>query len=238
MNRNFHKGFTLIELIVVMAVFLLIIGGAVGIFISIIGSQRRLLYEQELLNQTSYIEEHISKALRVATKDVAGNCLIDTSPSSPNPLQNYPGYNFLLTRPGADGFFTGVKFLNQSDTDYLGRPICQEFFLDNAISGDLSAPLVVKELKNSWPYSKIGDEKAVALSSDKLLINKIRFGIDGYNGKFAAGYPVGDQQNSDPDLTSFQPRITILLNINIKGDTENPIRIIQTSVSQRNLNAQ
>ncbi len=53
----------MIELIVVMAVFLLIIGGAVGIFISIIGSQRRLLYEQELLNQTSYIEEHISKVL-------------------------------------------------------------------------------------------------------------------------------------------------------------------------------
>ena len=62
MNNN--KGFTLIELIVVMTVFLLVIGAAMGIFISIVQNQKKILSEQELLNQISYVEEYMSKALR------------------------------------------------------------------------------------------------------------------------------------------------------------------------------
>jgi prepilin-type N-terminal cleavage/methylation domain-containing protein len=226
-NLNMEKksnGFTLIELIVVIAVFLLIIGGAIGIFLSIISHQRRILYEQELLNQTSYIEEHMSKALRTATKDPSGNCLgID-----------YVGYSYLLTRPvtvGANTFFTGIKFLNQSDTDNLGVPKCEEFFLENAIPGNSSTPLVLKEIRTDSPYTIPGS--TVPLSSQKLIINSIRFGIDGFYGKNVAGSPVGDQ---DIGFASFQPRITIVLNIQIQGDTQQPTRIMQTTVSQRNLN--
>ena len=223
-------GFTLIELIVVMAVFLFVIGAALGIFISIIQHQRIILAEQELLNQTSYIEEYMSKALRMATRDISGNCLVDNSSLSPYPDIIYPGYNYLLTRP-VNGVFTGIKFLNQSNTDNLGYPICQEFYLD--MSG---TPHILKELKTTWPYAKVGDENSVPLSSQKLNINFIKFGIDGSDGSFGGvDHPIGDQ---DPDYIFFQPRITILMNIQIQGDSQNPTRTIQTTVSQRNLNAQ
>ena len=140
-----NKGFTLIELIVVMAVFLLIIGVAVGIFISVVQNQRKILSEQELINQASYAVEHMSKALRVAKKDTIGDvtqggCLgVD-----------YAGYNYMLTRP-VNGFYTGIKFINSSDND-----ACQEFFLDG---------YVLKEIKNGSPSA------GVAVTSEKLKIN-------------------------------------------------------------------
>ena len=61
-----NKGFTLIEVIVSMAVFLLVAGMAVSIFISIVTQQRRILSEQQLIIQLRYVLEYMSKALRMA----------------------------------------------------------------------------------------------------------------------------------------------------------------------------
>ena len=155
-----------------------------------------------------------------------GNCLVDNSSSAANPGVTYPGYAYLLTRPVntiTGTFYTGIKFLNQSNTDNLGNPVCEEFFLDGT---------VLKELKTDSPYAAVGDENAVPLSSLRIDISSIKFGIDGLNGNASAGQPVGDQ---DASLVSFQPRVTILMQVKIGGD---PLTTIQTTVSQRNLNAQ
>ena len=196
-----------------------------GIFLAIIGHQKNILSQQELLSQTSYIQERLSRALRVAVRDEAGNCL------SPVPGTVFPNSNYLLTRP-FDRFFTGIKFLNQSDTDASGHPICEEFYLDTSLG-------VIKELKTYWPSyandSQASDADAVALSSDKLDIQLLRFGIDGYNGGTEAGEPVTDQ---DEGFTELQPRITILLKVKGKNNSQVPPISIQTTVSQRNLNVQ
>lgn len=214
-----QKGFTLVELIVVIAVFLLVTGTAIGIFISIVQHQKRILSEQELLNQTSYVMEYMSKALRMAKKDETGDCLIENGTS-------YPGSVYLLTRPGS-GFYTSIKFINQSDIDILGNPACQEFYLD--VSGSL------KEKKTYFPYDPIGDDKAVALTSEKFDIKSIRFGINGHNGCY--GDPVECPQTAPESADdNAQSRVTILLNI--QEDASQPIRKIQTTVSQRNLNVQ
>ena len=63
-------GFTIIELIVVMAVFLFVIGAAISVFISIIQHQKRVLAEQQILNQISYVEEYMSKSLRTANTEI------------------------------------------------------------------------------------------------------------------------------------------------------------------------
>jgi len=213
------KGFTLIELIVVMAVFLFVIGAAIGIFISIIQSQKRVLSEQQFLNQISYVEEHMSKALRMAGKDTTGGCL------------GQAGYIYLLTRYNTStALFRGIKFLNQSEVDSSGNPVCQEFFLAGA--GTPADPYVLKELKNSN-----NNDNAVPLTSSNLQISNylIRFGINGSTG----GTLYSDSCQSTvqcgaSDVDLFQPRVTILLNIKIPG--EKLTRTIQTSVSQRNFN--
>ncbi|MDP3882583.1 MAG: type II secretion system protein [Candidatus Staskawiczbacteria bacterium] len=216
MNLNFkfqisnsEKGFTIIELIVSTTVFLLVVGIAVAIFISIVQHQRGVLADQELLNQISYVEEYMSKALRMAKTDTEGSCI-------------QAGGIYSLTRPitlKGVSLYGGIKFINQSDGDS-----CQEFFLDNTT--DPEHP-VLKELKNS-----ANDSNAVALTSSFLQINSVRFGVNGTTGCNGIGdaCPEGAFQGF-----GGQPRVTVLLNISLKTSDQNSARIIQTTVSQRNI---
>jgi prepilin-type N-terminal cleavage/methylation domain-containing protein len=104
------KGFTLIELIVTSSIAVIVITIAIDLFVSITRYQRKVLAEQEISNQMSYVIEYMSRAIRMAKKDTTGDCL-----GSGNEK------NYLLTRNNK-----GIKFINHSDND-----ICQEFFWDN-----------------------------------------------------------------------------------------------------------
>jgi type II secretory pathway pseudopilin PulG len=209
-----QQGFTIIELVVVIAVFMFVIGAAVGIFLSVVQSQRKILSEAEFLNQIGYAEEYMSKALRMATMAEDDSCIPQ-------------GYIYSLTRYNQSaGLFRGIKFLNQSDTDSTGNPACQEFFLDDA---DPFHP-VLKEIKN--------DSNAVAITSSNLQISSAKFSVNGSNGSTFIS-PNGGCPSTTvcgaTNLDIIQPRATILLNIIIpSGGT----RTIQTTVSQRNLNVQ
>jgi len=97
-----QKGFTLIEMLVAVIVLALIIGSATGLFISAIRSQAKALVAQKLLDETGYVMEYMSRALRMAKKDMTGGCI---------PVKQ----NYQLTA-------SGIKFLNYQD-------ICQEFYL-------------------------------------------------------------------------------------------------------------
>lgn len=109
MKSNFikNKGFTLVEMLVAVTVFILIVTAASGIFVSSLKAQRKSLASQQLLDQTSYIAEYMSRAIRMAKKDVAGECITAK-------------LNYEKTRSGK-----GLKFKNYQD-------ICQEFFWDTA----------------------------------------------------------------------------------------------------------
>ena len=107
---NFLKknlgGFTLIELLVAVAVFSVMIGATSGLFVSAIVAQRKTLVSQELLDQTSYVMEYMSRALRMARKDLSGSCLRTAG----------AGYNYESE--------TGrIPFLNYNKK-------CQEFFME------------------------------------------------------------------------------------------------------------
>ena len=148
-DSNFSRGFTLIELVVVLALFLLIMGVAVSIFISIVQHQKSILSRQEMLNQTSYVQDTFSRRLRTAVVDSSGSCLVDGN-------VHYQGGVYLLTHFDlGSGFYQGVKFLAADGA-------CQEFFL----GGDG----VLKESKNgALPQ---------ALLSQKFTIVYARFIIN------------------------------------------------------------
>ena len=122
MSQN--RGFTLIELIVVIAVFVFIIGAAIGIFLSVVQNQKKILAEQQFMNQISYAEEYMSKALRMAAVDIDGSCLIDPHGSN----QSNPGYIYLLTRyDTSKGLFKGIKFKNPDIKvkDLIGQAVAK-----------------------------------------------------------------------------------------------------------------
>ncbi len=107
-KRIQNKGFTLVELLVSISVFSLIVSAMSGAFVSTIRAQRKSVAFQQLLEQTSYLEEYMSRAIRMARKDLSGDCLITAGAK-----QNFET-NLDRNR---------IRFLN-----YQG--ICQEFFLD------------------------------------------------------------------------------------------------------------
>ncbi len=100
-----NKSFTIIELLVAIGVFSVVIASAVGIFTTAIKGQRKALVTQEILDQTSYTLEYISRSIRMAKKDITGSCIT-------------LGSNYELTRGEK-----GIKF-----KDY--QNVCQEFFLE------------------------------------------------------------------------------------------------------------
>jgi hypothetical protein len=179
-----------------------------------------VLYQQKVLNQLSFVEEHMSKALRMAKVDDLGTCL---GFSSQVTSVNVP-YIYLLTKiDPVTLIFRGIKFINQSDND-----ACTEIYLDTDGT--------IKETRNG------GDP--VALTSSDVQINFLKFastnGVFHSTGETDAGfvrYPFGISATND------QPLITVILEAQMKGFgytsdgvLKEPKLLIQTSVSQRNLN--
>lgn len=104
-NKTKNKGFTLIELLVAITVFMTVITGLFGLLGSSVKYQNRILSSVELLNNISFSTEFIGRSLRMAQKDLVGNC------------------------SGMDGNF---KLISDSHLAFLNsRQECVEFYLDN-----------------------------------------------------------------------------------------------------------
>jgi len=68
-----NKGFTLVEMLVTALIFSIVMGAAMGVFVSAIKLQRYNLTHQQLLNQASYAMEYMDRAIRMAVRD-DGTC--------------------------------------------------------------------------------------------------------------------------------------------------------------------
>jgi prepilin-type N-terminal cleavage/methylation domain-containing protein len=121
-----EKGMTLVELLVVIAMLSLTITALSGIFRNVVKGQARALTSQQLMDQSSYVTEYMSRALRMAKKD-DGTCIGNN-------------LNYFMTRSG-----NGIKFMN-----YNGE--CQEFYLD---TNDSKLKEVKNGITNSLTSDKI-----------------------------------------------------------------------------------
>ena len=69
--RN-KRGFTLIEVIVAVAIFVSVVVVATLALAYAVRAQRYNLAHEELINQTSFVVEHMSRSLRMAKKQLPG----------------------------------------------------------------------------------------------------------------------------------------------------------------------
>lgn len=122
------RGYTLVEIMVGVALFMIILAAPVSFFVGSLKAQQKVLFSQQLLDNISYSSEYISRALRMAKKDVNGICITSKK-------------NYELTREGA-----GIKFLNYHD-------VCQEFYWDSVAS-----PRRLQEVENSVTLPLTSDD--------------------------------------------------------------------------------
>ncbi len=113
------KGFTLIELMVSIALFAIIVGVISSIFLTSLQGQRKAISFQGIFDQTSYLMEYMSRSLRMAKRETAAPTCLSAN-----------NKNYELTKSDK-----GIKFINSQN-------ICQEFYLDTFTNR-------LKEVKNS-----------------------------------------------------------------------------------------
>lgn len=144
-----NKGFTLVEMMATLVIFSIIVGSAIGIFVSVIRIQRYSLATQELLDQASYALEYMSRFLRMARKDdIAIDCLFGAKTNYEN--------------PGGDS--SKIRFVN-----YKTPAQCQEFSREwDASAGVYYLAVEFADSGNKFP-----------LTSDKFNLVSLKFNIIG-----------------------------------------------------------
>lgn len=110
------RGYTLIELLTGISIFILVVGTVTSLLISAISAQRRALALREIIDSSSYAIDYMSRALRVAKKDdiVIGGQSKDCS-GVPNDKKN-----FIVSLDGRSIKFRTYKLIE-----------CQEFYWDS-----------------------------------------------------------------------------------------------------------
>ncbi len=182
------KAYSLVEVLVAVSIFAIAVSVPTSLFISALRNQTRALDMREIVDNTSYATEYISRALRMARKEL----------NPPTCLSSY-GLNYEETnsRTLISVLYNGpgIRFINH-------RGECQEFFLDTDDSQ-------LKETKD-WQFP-------IPLTAKNLEVSEFKFELS------------GEGQGDD-----IQPRVTMLLEIK-KIQSELPKTIVQTTISQRNL---
>jgi len=144
------RGYTLIEVMVAVGIFTIVIAAPTGFFVSSLKGQQKALASQEVLDETSYALEYISRSLRMAKKEL--NCANKLEPTTCACLKNAGyGTNYELIHEDKK---KGIKLTNY-------RNQCQEFFLD--INDNR-----LKEVKDGG--------EAIPLTSDDLEIVSFKIG--------------------------------------------------------------
>ncbi|MFQ6083846.1 MAG: prepilin-type N-terminal cleavage/methylation domain-containing protein [Candidatus Aminicenantia bacterium] len=147
------RGYTLIEVLAAIAIFFILVASPTGVFIASLRGQTRALALREIADTSSYALEYVSRALRMARKEL--NCTDKTNPATCFCLKNNGyGFNYEITRGGK-----GIKFNN-----YQEPSICQEFFWD------------IND--NRLKESKDG-ASPISLTSDDLEIASLKFQLSG-----------------------------------------------------------
>jgi len=146
-------GFTLIEVMVSVAIFSLLIAGPTGFFISSLKAQKKALSSQELVDTASYFLEYASRAIRMAQKE--------KNMGSPNVCLTVSGNgaNYEITEG------PGIKFIN-----YKGE--CQKIYLE--VIENINS----RRLKE-WRRDLNGVEKTGYLTSVNLEVVDFKIKLSG-----------------------------------------------------------
>lgn len=241
-----NQGFTLLEIVVVLAIFSVLMLIAADVFMMALSSQRQTALRQETFSQMRYLTEMIARQIRASE--------IDFTPVDPddesNPLNNYA----LDGDSGIDGYETQLSLIDQegSRISYFVQTGKLKMSLNYAAPVDLTDAQKFKVVK-LWfyidpPTSPFSDERCSAFLEPNGCRPTIECSVD--SGIFPSGFCVcsnnGDCATKNcayqSDLDDYacrpfnrQPRVTMVLvfeSASVKELEQKRIHM-QTTVSSR-----
>ena len=145
-----EQGFTLVEMLVALAVFVLIGGAAVNLVVSSIAGQRAAFADQTVVDQISSVVEYVSRAIRQANKDLTGLCIAS-------------GTNYGIPGGGQTG--QALRFRDKEG-------FCREFSFNIATSA-------IQERKSRVANGAVAFDAFIPLTSNDITIRGVWFFIQG-----------------------------------------------------------
>lgn len=149
-NKSNSKGFTLVETLTSLFIFGMMSVALINIFVSGTNTQGRILRNQELMNQSSYALEKMSKAIRMATVDSTGDCA------------GVAGENYGLSS-------SAIYFLSWDAKLATPAYICREFYLDGGIIYE----------RRSSDATRANLAAGQAITAASVIVNDLTFNITG-----------------------------------------------------------
>ena len=146
-----NKGFTLVEVLVGITIFVLVISISIGFFVHVIQSQRKVLTYQELFDQTSFIMEYMTRGIRMAKRQRTA-----TEPISPQCIPIGRNYELVGGSP------SHIRFIRHDRTLPPPSFVCYEFRLTGTT-------LETRRDGGAW----------TPLTSPRLEVVNLRFRIEG-----------------------------------------------------------
>ena len=124
-RKNNKKGFSLVEIMIVLASFSILMTASFGILASSIRSQRYVLATSQLLDQTGFSLDYMSRSIRMAKKHLSVSDPIEVACGFASVGDNF--------NPASAQASTSIQFLKiEVDPDTgIKTKKCIKFFLDS-----------------------------------------------------------------------------------------------------------
>ncbi|TFB07963.1 prepilin-type N-terminal cleavage/methylation domain-containing protein [Candidatus Atribacteria bacterium MT.SAG.1] len=147
-SKKSLTGFTLIEIMVSMTIFLIVMVSVIELFISGISAQKKSLALQTLSDSASYAIEYMSRTIRMAKKDLTGT-YISAGCNFENPEGDLAKIRFLNYKKEDQWFILDNKQIKEKKDDDIGfTALTSDNFQVNKLYFELSGQCQTDDLQS------------------------------------------------------------------------------------------
>jgi prepilin-type N-terminal cleavage/methylation domain-containing protein len=210
-------GFTLIEMLVSLALYTIVVTIAVGSLLVLVDSNRRVQGDQSVMTTLTFAMDSMTREIRTgrsyfcssrSNTSSGGPANIFNSSNNPDAILGTSTY--ANCSEGNDGNlnFHGISFVEGGDS-VTGGDIRIMYYMERSGS-------------NVRLMRRVGDSPAESIVSEGIVLSRVDFIVTGAR-PLSAG------------LTDGQPTVTIIIEATETGGSTDKPFILQTTVTQREL---
>lgn len=212
--HTLQRGFTLIEMIVSLAIFSLVATVSVGALLVLVASNQQLQGEQSVMTNLSFALDSMSREIRTGTNYV---CVSESSASSLSSVfNNASDLDQVLANTVQD-----CSNGNPSNLRYHGLALQEG---GDSVTATSDRILYFYDSVEKKIYRRIGAEPAESIVSSGIVIEDLKFFVSGAKPQSAGGAGIIDQ-----------PAVTLFIKATEQGDATDKPYYLQTTVTQRTL---